>query len=594
LGSKATSKKSKNASILPEIENKYLLWGSYFVFMILIFSVTSHKIEDDDFFWHLSTGKFISENGYVPDRDVFGYTSPDTKWIPFEWGSDLLFYKLYHLSGYTGVYVFRSLIFCFIFIILFRLFDKFKVNTSISLLFSFLLLIGLFNRYSPRPHLFTYLFLTLLLYLLLSYRYINRDKYFKRLYALPVLFLLWGNMHPGVITGLIVLFLFLLSEFFTYRFPGKSGSRDQTAISVDSLKKLVILCAVSALVLLLNPHGYNTYVYVYEHTNMKMLENIAEWLSPFSDKINPTFVITLYKVILFASLIVLYYAYKKKDLLFALLTLFFGVYSVTAIRFTADFELIVIPLLVICTGILMQNLHNTSLRKIIQGNPVKIVLILLFSYLAVQFQRDEFYISIQYNREAGLGISNRYFPLGLYKFTKDNNIQGIPFNNFDTGGYMKWEKPDQKIFIDSRNLSDELYNEYNSILKMQPGFEAKLEKYGINQVIFFEPMLTRFPNTIKQNITEFLFHNKDWVLVYFDDLSFLFLKRTPENAEVINKYAYTVFNPYTALFNMPQFNSEVKNSPLAAQNEAKRKLVEEPNGYFFSGMNGMLKQILKQ
>ncbi len=562
--------------------------------MILVFSVTSHKIEDDDFFWHLSTGKFISENGYVPDNDVFGYASPNTKWIPFEWGSDLLFYKLYQTTGYSGIYIFRSIIFCLIFLIFFRLYEKFKVNTTITLLFSFLLLIGLFNRYSPRPHLFTYLFLTLLIYLLLTYRYIDREKYFKRLYILPVLFLLWGNLHPGVITGLIVLFLFLVSEFLTYKFPAKFGNKDQIIISADNLKKLAIVCVVSALVLLANPHGYNTYLYAYQHTNMKMLENIAEWLSPFSDKINSTFVITLYKIILLASLVVLYYAYKKKDLLFGLWTLFFAVYSVTAIRFTVDFELITIPLLIICTGLLLRKLHNQMVSKILYGNPLKVVLILLFSYLAIQFQRDEFYISLQYNREAGLGISGRYFPLGLYKFVKENKIQGTPFNNFDTGGYMKWEMPDQKIFIDSRNLSDELFNEYNSILKMQSGFENKLDKYGVNQVIFFEPMLTRFPNTIKQNITEFLFNNKEWSLVYFDDLSFLFLKRTPENAEIIAKYGYTVFNPYTALFNMPQFNSEVKNSPIAAQNEAKRKLAEEPNGYFFSGMNAMLKQILKQ
>lgn len=587
--------KKKNSQTKPlTIENKYIIWGSYLVFMILVFSVTSHKIEDDDFFWHLSTGKFISENGYVPDNDVFGYASPNTKWIPFEWGSDLLFYKLYQTTGYTGIYIFRSIIFCFIFFIFFKLYEKFKINTSTTLIFSFLLLIGLFNRYSPRPHLFTYLFLTLLIYLLLTYRYIDREKYFKRLYILPVLFLLWGNLHPGVITGLIVLFLFLVSEFLTYKFPAKFGNKDQIIISADNLKKLAIVCVVSALVLLANPHGYNTYLYAYQHTNMKMLENIAEWLSPFSDKINSTFVITLYKIILFASLIVLYYAYKKKDLLFGLWTLFFAVYSVTAIRFTVDFELITIPLLIICIGLLLKKVNNQLVSKIIYGNPLKIVLIIVFSYLAIQFQKDEFYISLQYNREAGLGISGRYFPLGLYKFVNENNIQGTPFNNFDTGGYMKWEMPDQKIFIDSRNLSDELFNEYNSILKMQSGFESKLDKYGINQVIFFEPMLTRFPNTIKQNITEFLFNNKEWSLVYFDDLSFLFLKRTPENAEIIAKYGYTVFNPYTALFNMPLFNSEVKNSPIAAQNEAKRKLAEEPNGYFFSGMNAMLKQILKQ
>jgi len=594
LASKATSKKSKNASILPEIENKYLLWGSYFVFMILIFSVTSHKIEDDDFFWHLSTGKYITESGSIPVTDVFGYAAPETKWIPFEWGSDILFYKIFQSFGYNGIYIFRSVVFCIIFFILFRLYSKFRINLIIYLLGSFILLAGMFNRFSPRPHLFTYLFLAIMLYLLLTYRYIDRDKYINRLYILPVIFLLWGNLHPGVITGIIFLLIFTSSELLTYKFPSPAlGSFDKIK-EAGRLKILVIITIISLLILLVNPHGFSTYQYIYQHTNMKMLENIAEWISPFSSKINATFVITIYKILLFSSIAVLYFAYKKKDILFALLVLVFGFYSVTAIRFTVDFELIVVPLLIISIGGMLSGIKSSMYRKIVNGYPSLIVLMIIFIYLAVQFQRDEFYISIQYNREAGTGISGRYFPLGLYKFIKENNIKGVPFNNFDTGGYLKWEIPEEKIFIDSRNLHDGLFNEYNSILKMQPGFENKLEKYGINQVMFFDPLLTRFPNVIKQNITEFLFRNKEWALVYFDDLSFLFLKRTPENADVINKYSYTVFNPYTALFNMPQFNADVKNSPIAAQNEAKRKLAEEPNGYFFSGMNAMLRQILKQ
>jgi hypothetical protein len=157
-------------------ENSYLNWSLLAIFLICVFSVTSYKIEDDDFFWHLSTGKFITENGYVPDKDVFGFAAQNTEWIPFEWGADLVFYNLYKISGYNGVYVFRSIIFCIIFLIYFILLKRLNVNSVITIILFLGLLIGLFDRFSPRPHIFTYLFLAVLVYLLFSYKYINREK----------------------------------------------------------------------------------------------------------------------------------------------------------------------------------------------------------------------------------------------------------------------------------------------------------------------------------------------------------------------------------------------------------------------------------
>ena len=174
----------------------------------------------------------------------------------------------------------------------------------------------------------------------------------------------------------------------------------------------------------------------------------------------------------------------------------------------------------------------------------------------------------------------------------ENKIKGTPFNNFDTGGYYKWLFPDQKIFIDSRNINDELFNEYYSILKMQPGFRDKLDKYGIDIVIFFEPKLSRYPEIMKQQVTEFLLNNKDWALIYWDDLSMLFARNTPQNAELISKFEYKVFNPYTAVFNQKQFEANLGNYPIALDTEMKRKAATEPQGYFYSGMSDIVRKVM--
>ncbi len=576
-------------------ENKYFAWGMIAAFLICVFSVTTYKIEDDDFFWHLSTGRFIIENGYVPGTDVFGYATQNAEWIPFEWCWDVISYILYKIGGYSALFFFRSIIYCLIFFIYFRLLNKLKVNSVISVILFFTLLIAFFNRLSPRPHIFTYLFLSILLYLLLCYRYIDRKKYSKYLYWLPVIFLIWGNLHLGVLTGALLFLVFIISEAVIYFRHQRVSNNEVAPITFAQLKNLIIIFVCSQFVLLVNPHGLRTYTYAYGHTKMKMLESIAEWLSPFSSQVESGIVITLYTVLLIVGLIVLLYSYKKRDLTFALIYLVFAVYSVRAIRFTVDYEIIILPFLAVSLNFYLKQFdkYGSFILKFIYGNAFKVLLITAFIFLAFQFQKDSFYISLKYNREAGFGISSRFFPVEMLKFMKDNNIKGTPFNNFDTGGYLKWEVPDQKIYIDSRNINDEIFFEYMSILNMQAGFAQKLDKYRIDYAYIFEPKLIRFPNILKQSVTAYLFSDTNWALVFWDDESMLFLKNVPKNSELISKYGYKVFNPFAALFNRPQFEKDIRDYPEIAKKEIERKAGTEPEGYFFQGMKDIAQRILQ-
>lgn len=576
-------------------ENKYYMLIMFSAFLICVIALTTYKIEDDDVFWHLATGRFIVENKYVPDKDVFGYTTQNAEWIPFEWGWDVISFSLYGIGGYNALFIFRTLIFCFLFLIYFRLLRKFNINSIISVLLLLALLLAVFNRLSPRPHIFTYLFLTILLYLFLTYKYFDREKYFKRLFFLPVIFLVWGNLHLGTIAGGLLLFIFVVSELLIFYFPSRFSGKDIKPMSKEHLRKLIFISALSALVLLINPHGLNTYIYAYSHTKMKMLESIEEWLSPFAGNVENSLVITLYKIFLFSGIIVLIYAYKKRDLTFALVYLVFLAYSVRAIRFTIDYEIIVLFFLAVSIDHYLKHLFksNNTANKFLNGNPVKVVITILFVYISYQTFYSDIYLMLKYNRETGLGISSRYFPLELFDFMKQNNIRGTPLNNFESGGLQIWSFPGQNTFIDSRNLNDEIFNEYMSILYMKPGFERKLEQYGMDYVVFFEPRLVKFPNAFKQVVTDYLFKNKNWKLVYWDDKSVLFLKDLPKYSEIISKYEYKVFIPYTAIFNKKEFEVKIKNSQETASNEIKRKADTEPQGYFYLGMKDMALKVLQ-
>lgn len=567
-------------------ENKYAVYGLLGVLLVLVFLAASYKISgDDDFFWHLATGRYIVETKTVPNADVFGHITSGTEWIPFEWGWDVLTYGLYNIAGYNAILALRSLAFCFVFFVLFMLLRKFKVNAFLAALLMIVLLTSIMDRLSPRPHIITYIFFSLTLYILLNFKYIAREKYSSRLYALPVIFLIWANSHMGVLAGGLILFVFTLTETIIYLKPKAYASPGVEPLSQADFKKLWIISAACAIMLLINPHGFQTYAYAYSHTKMKMLETVNEWQAPFNSKIDFGYIITLYKLFLFSGIIVLIYAFKKKDFLFGLMAVAFAVYSVRAIRFTVDYEMIMFVFIAISVNYFVMNIKSPAFRKFMSGNIPKAAIGVFMIYIITQIPGGSIYNDLKYYRIPGWGINDEFIPVQLFDFMKQNNISGTPYNHFGTGGYLVWNFPGEKNFIDSRNLNDAIFNEYNMIMTMRPGFEKRLNERGVDYVVFLDPDLIRRPNELKLGIVNYLSRSNEWKLVFWDDKSLLFLKNIPKFADVINKYEYKVFQPYTVLFHQKEFEANYRANPEAAANERKRKTDTEPNGYLFKAIN---------
>src|SRR5205085_7079059 len=122
----------------------------------------------------------------------------------------------------------------------------------------------------------------------------------------------------------------------------------------------------------------------------------------------------------------------------------------------------------------MRSYKNGIIGKIFKGNPAKVIIGLFIIYVIIQIPSNNIYTALKYYRPSGWGIDNEFIPVELFKFMKENGISGKPFNQFGTGGYLVWNFPGQQNFIDSRNLNDNIFNEYNNIMNMGSGFEKKL------------------------------------------------------------------------------------------------------------------------
>ncbi|MEO8209820.1 MAG: hypothetical protein ABI840_04635, partial [bacterium] len=312
-----SSKKNQQLKKVPK-ESPLYNYSLIFLFSVFIILFTTFKISgDDDIFWHLATGRHIVEAQDIPSTDIFGYVTQGQQWVNVEWGWGVLTFALYEIGGYAAISVLRTIIFLLIFFLLFLILRKFKISFTLIFMFFIILSFGIMDRLSARPHILSYLFLTLLLFIITEYKYFNfnRDKSkSKILFFIPLIFLIWANVHLGVMAGLFLFGIFVLSETIVFFNSGKFTNKEIAPLTKKDLQKLILIFIISMIAILINPFTYLPYYGLFFTSNFESLKSLNEWKSPFDIMFKGRLVILIYKTFLFAGIIILYYSYKKKDL----------------------------------------------------------------------------------------------------------------------------------------------------------------------------------------------------------------------------------------------------------------------------------------
>jgi hypothetical protein len=164
--------------------------------VVMILLVSHRLIADGDPLWALATGKWIIAHRAVPNVDPFSWTALGKPWVAHEWGFDVLMYLLASLAGYYGLMLLTWAGLAGFYTFLWLLCRQEGKSTpatvmvfTIAASFS-----GLFVM--ARPQVFSYFFFAGFLYIL-----IRRPD---RRWILPVMTLLWANLHASVVLGVIM------------------------------------------------------------------------------------------------------------------------------------------------------------------------------------------------------------------------------------------------------------------------------------------------------------------------------------------------------------------------------------------------------
>lgn len=491
---------------------KYLLICLAFAFVFLS-GIT--KLQDVDIWYHMKAGEYVAQTRSIPHTDVFAVT-PGQEWIAHDWLAELGLYGIYKAAGVNGLILVKALLTTAVFLVLTLLVFKLKTDFYAWLAAFLLTAVMLQERMSARPQMFAFLFMAVFLYLLYSYKN-DRARYAKYLFLLPLLELVWANVQPSYLVGIVLAWIFAAAEL----------------VETRKTSRLTITALVMVPLAFANPFGFGI-LGVIKEINSPLFSSVAEFNSPFSAIYAGRVTSVLFGAALVLGALSFTRNYKRIDLTNLLLFAAFSALAVKGARYISEFGLIFLP--VFCTNLPEEPRPAAGPGTLAAVNGAVALAVCLAGWLVV---RNDFGVYRTGLRTFGLGVRENYYPVKAVDFIVENAISGRMYNDTNFGSYLMWRLyPGQKVFIDGRfgSYPTARYIEAYSFY-FRPG--EYLKKYGIEYCVLSYPTKA----DITKGLHEYLFRNPDWALVYWDDVALVYLKRSARYADLIGRCGYRLFNP---------------------------------------------------
>jgi len=215
-------------------------------------------VAPEDFWWYMRVGQETVTNGAIPVTDTFTYSIAGQAIYYHSWGASVLFYLLYKLNGLNLIVLLRGLLVLITYGMLWLTSRELRGGRIGSSLVLLLGILASSNNWSVRPQLFGYPLFALSLWIL--YRWQKGDK--KLAWWLPVIALVWGNLHASF----VMLFLLMLAALVF-------GEGDRRLLLIVFGAALVAICV--------NPRGLQTWQYVWQLlTSPSNMQFSREWGPP--------------------------------------------------------------------------------------------------------------------------------------------------------------------------------------------------------------------------------------------------------------------------------------------------------------------------
>lgn len=473
----------------------------------LLFIMAARTPLDSDLWWHLAAGEHTLQSGAPLLNDIYSFTRAGSDWINHSWLGEVLFAGSYRLAGWTGVCALTALAAAGSLTLVF-----FQMSGPPLWRAFFVVLAALVAApvWSPRPQIFSLVMLALVNGVVLRWRN-GRGG----LFWLPLLFILWSNLHGGYVLGLILLGCWA-AGMAVDGWMGREGKPGGQAV-----RSLLLWTALCLPAVVINPNGLDMLRIPFQTVGVDTLRlAIPEWASPdFHDLVQQPFL-----VMLAGLLAVLGLAGKPASGVDLARVVVFTAMALVARRNFGPFAVATLPVLVESGWQVVERLRDqTGLvsrlfpRRVglapLRPRWMPLVNGVLLALIGLAALVKAAAVTLPPVMDEAVRAN---FPAGAVDWMKANQVEGRLFNEYAWGGYLIRSLPDVPVYVDGRTdlYGDDLLGQWLRVTGAGEGWQDVLAEWQIDLVLLPPglPVVAELPGA-------------GWQEGYRDETSVLFIRR---------------------------------------------------------------------
>jgi len=465
---------------------------SLFIFLFSVAQV------DPDLWGHLKFGEDMFTQQALPRYDAYSYSSYGAPWINHEWLSELIFYLIFNSAKSAALIAFKLLAGLFITFLLYISIIKNTKSIYLRLLFMAFSLSLICQGFSLRPQIFTYVFFTGLVFLIDNF---ENTKDARWLSPLPVIFLLWTNLHAGFLSGIGMLLIYAFYKLF----------------KKEITKNLIFITIISLLATLINPYGAKIWLFTLGAVT-KYRFYITEWR-----RVDLSLGYFDYFALGLASAVGFLFSRRKRlgyEIASILIAFYFSFQHNRHVVLFAILASLYLPKYI---SSFAGDWFRRYEKRFSQNIFIPIFVCLSLVFISATFYRGKNLLAIE--------IPQEKFPVNAVWFMKRNHITGNIFCSFDWAQMCIRELPaTSKVFFDGRYetvYKDGLIRGFFEVISGKRNYKEFLKNYPPTDIMFLKK---------SEPLAQALSKDEGWVRIYSSSVAQIYLNDNKHNKNVIDNF----------------------------------------------------------
>ena len=468
---------------------------------------------DSDPALHRRLGEWMIQHGAIMRENDLLHTHHGL-YVTKEWLSEVLFAAAGYAFGWNGFVLIAAALIATCFWLLHRQLLGEGCDVVLATGLAFVAMLACSMHWLARPHLFTHL-LTIVFAGQLSLFKCGRIAARRLFTLLPLLMVLWVNLHGAFMTGLTLIFMHVLGN--TISILRRHGSFEKSVV----LAMVLLACCAASLA---NPNGWRLLSHILNFFRSRELSSLTtEFASPnFHTSGTKGFVLLL--LLLGVTLLV---ARPKLDATEMLLVGGWGCLALFSARNMPIFAFVAVTLLGRWLAEFAhanqhlrwpQLYHRWTTRLMLSdraaGSTAPIAVVIVSVLLIIAKPRIV----------GGAPVLATDFPPARYPtvavsylLAHPDVVQGEMFNSFLWGGYLDFTLRGRRPFIDSQVpfYGVELVREFRMANEPEPGWENVFRKYNVGWTIL----------PVQHPLNRILELSPHWGLAFSNQQALVFVRR---------------------------------------------------------------------